>query len=187
MASESTQPAGAASSLPPEAIEFATRMFDAAREGSLEVFQQALPQGLPSNLTNEKGDTLLMLAAYHGHADIVKLLVQHGADPNRRNDRGQSPLAGAVFKQEDAVIEVGSAQGRAAGFLLDANRYRHCSKAGRIRSTGLRLLSSASPCSNRKRSGRPSLSRRLGGVKRWPLKPPIRRYKDASMVDSATG
>ncbi len=47
-----------------------------------------------------------MLAAYHGHADIVKFLIQHGADPNRLNDRGQSPLAGAVFKLEDAVVEV---------------------------------------------------------------------------------
>ena len=48
----------------------------------------------------------LMLAAYHGHADLVKLLAEHGADPNRQNDRGQSPLAGAVFKKEDQVIEV---------------------------------------------------------------------------------
>lgn len=48
----------------------------------------------------------LMLAAYHGHADVVKLLIEHGADPNRLNDRMQSPLAGAVFKKEDAVIEV---------------------------------------------------------------------------------
>jgi hypothetical protein len=47
-----------------------------------------------------------MLAAYHGHAELVKLLMQHGADPNRINDRGQSPLAGAVFKKEEAVIEV---------------------------------------------------------------------------------
>ncbi|KAL2210801.1 hypothetical protein CC79DRAFT_1331198 [Sarocladium strictum] len=46
-----------------------------------------------------------MLAAYHGHAGLVKLLIQHGADPNRLNDRGQSPLAGAVFKKEDAVID----------------------------------------------------------------------------------
>lgn len=50
--------------------------------------------------------TQLMLAAYHGHADLVKLLIDHGADPNRLNDRGQSPLAGAVFKKEDTVIEV---------------------------------------------------------------------------------
>jgi len=47
-----------------------------------------------------------MLAAYHGHAPLVKLLIQHGADPNKINDRGQSPLAGAVFKAEASVIEV---------------------------------------------------------------------------------
>lgn len=47
-----------------------------------------------------------MLSAYHGHAPLVQLLLDHGADPNRVNDRGQSPLAGAVFKGEDAVVEV---------------------------------------------------------------------------------
>ncbi len=47
-----------------------------------------------------------MLAAYHGHAELVNLLIQHGADPNRVNDRGQSPLAGAVFKGEAGVIDV---------------------------------------------------------------------------------
>lgn len=113
----------AAASLPPEAIAFAGRMYDSARKGDIPVFEQALPAGLPPNMTNEKGDTLvshscgsgslhanstpkLMLAAYHGHAELVKLLIQHNADPNRVNDRGQSPLAGAVFKKEDAVIEV---------------------------------------------------------------------------------
>ncbi|KAK2049590.1 ankyrin [Colletotrichum somersetense] len=96
----------ASQQLPPEAIALAGRMYDGARKGDIALFQQALPAGLPANMTNEKGDTLLMLAAYHGHAELVKLLIQHGADPNRLNDRGQSPLAGAVFKQEDAVIEV---------------------------------------------------------------------------------
>jgi ankyrin repeat protein len=47
-----------------------------------------------------------MLAAYHGHAPLVRLLIQHGANPNSLNDRGQSPLAGAVFKNEADVIEV---------------------------------------------------------------------------------
>ncbi|POR38659.1 Putative ankyrin repeat protein [Tolypocladium paradoxum] len=94
-----------ASSLSPEAIALAARMYDSARRGELPIFQQALPAGLPPNMTNEKGDTLLMLAAYYGHADLVKLLIQHGADPNRLNDKGQSPLAGAVFKKEDAVVE----------------------------------------------------------------------------------
>ena len=46
-------------SIPSAAIEFATRMFDAARGGDLATFQQALPHGLPANLTNDKGDTLV--------------------------------------------------------------------------------------------------------------------------------
>jgi ankyrin repeat protein len=47
-----------------------------------------------------------MLASYYGHAPLVKLLLEHGADPNTLNDRGQSPLAGAVFKGETEVVEV---------------------------------------------------------------------------------
>ncbi|RFU35477.1 hypothetical protein B7463_g914, partial [Scytalidium lignicola] len=92
-------------SLPDEAIALAGRMYDAARAGQMDIFEQALPVGLPPNLTNEKGDSLIMLAAYYGHAPLVKLLLQHGADPNRLNDRGQSPLAGAVFKNETEVVE----------------------------------------------------------------------------------
>lgn len=80
-------------------------MYNAARQGDKDLLTQAITAGLPPNLTNDKGDTLLMLAAYHGHADVVKFLLEHGADPNRLNDRRQSPLAGAVFKKEDDVIE----------------------------------------------------------------------------------
>lgn len=46
-----------------------------------------------------------MLAAYHDHAPLVRLLLAHGADPNTLNDRAQSPLAGAIFKQADEVVE----------------------------------------------------------------------------------
>lgn len=47
------------SALPPEAIAFATRMYNAARQGQMDIFQQALPAGLPANMTNEKGDSLV--------------------------------------------------------------------------------------------------------------------------------
>ena len=46
-----------------------------------------------------------MLAAYHGHPQTVAALLERGAGPDRPNDRGQTPLAGAVFKGERTVIE----------------------------------------------------------------------------------
>jgi hypothetical protein len=56
---ENTNSRPSAASLPPEAIALATRMYDAARAGQMDIFQQALPAGLPANMTNEKGDSLV--------------------------------------------------------------------------------------------------------------------------------
>jgi ankyrin repeat protein len=57
-------------------------------------------------MTNAAGDSLLMLAAYHGHADTVQLILQHGAEADKANDRGQTPLAGAAFKGYTDVAKV---------------------------------------------------------------------------------
>jgi len=95
---------GSASPLPPETLDFAHRMFDAAREGNTELLATAIDAGLPVNLTNDKGNTLLMIASYAGRTELTRALLQRKADVNRLNDRGQSPLAGAVFKGEDDVV-----------------------------------------------------------------------------------
>ena len=47
-----------------------------------------------------------MLAAYAGHAELTKGLLQRKADPNRLNDLGQSMIAGAVFKAHDEVVRI---------------------------------------------------------------------------------
>ena len=89
----------------PGVIELAGRMFDLARAGRTEDLAAYLDAGVPANLTNDKGDTLLILAAYHGHPDTVATLLAHGADHSRTNDRGQSPLSAAVFKQSAQTVE----------------------------------------------------------------------------------
>ncbi|MFF9401974.1 MULTISPECIES: ankyrin repeat domain-containing protein [unclassified Streptomyces] len=89
----------------PEVIELATKVFDLARRGETDTLAAYVDAGVPADLTNDRGDSLLMLAAYHGHAAAVTALVRRGADPDRANDRGQTPLAGAVFKGENEVIE----------------------------------------------------------------------------------
>jgi len=47
-----------------------------------------------------------MLAAYHGHLSTTQLLIDNGGDINRVNGRGQSPLAGVVFKGFDDVAKL---------------------------------------------------------------------------------
>jgi uncharacterized protein len=86
--------------------ELAGRLFDMARSGDAETLAAYLDAGVPVNLTNAAGDTLVMLAAYHGHPATVQALAKRGADVNRANDRGQTPLAGAVFKGEDEVVRL---------------------------------------------------------------------------------
>ncbi|MFZ3496221.1 ankyrin repeat domain-containing protein [Streptomyces sp. 5.8] len=87
-----------------DVVELATKIFDLARRGETETLAAYVDAGVPANLTNDRGDTLVMLAAYHGHADAVTALLARGAEADRANDRGQTPLAGAVFKGEEAVI-----------------------------------------------------------------------------------
>jgi ankyrin repeat protein len=90
----------------PEVVELATKIFDLARRGGTEALVAYVDAGVPANLTNDRGDSLVMLAAYHGHVDAVRALLARGAEADRINDRGQTPLAGAVFKGEQEVIEV---------------------------------------------------------------------------------
>lgn len=90
--------------LDPELVGFATKIFNLARAGDTAAIAAYVDAGVPVNLTNDKGDTLLMLAAYHGHASTVAALLERGADPGRANDRGQTPLAGAVFKDEAQIV-----------------------------------------------------------------------------------
>lgn len=94
------------SNLPPAALELAAKLFDLARAGETAVLSQYLSAGIPKNLTNSSGDTLLMLASYHGHVETTKMLLDNGADPNVLNGKGQSVIAGAVFKGWDEVVRV---------------------------------------------------------------------------------
>jgi uncharacterized protein len=89
----------------PEVVELATKIFDLARQGQTEALVAYVDAGVPAGLTNDRGDSLVMLAAYHGHADAVRALLARGAEAGGVNDRGQTPLAGAVFKGETAVIK----------------------------------------------------------------------------------
>lgn len=87
-----------------DVAELMARLFDYARDGDEQLLDY-IAQGVNVDMVNHEGQSFVMLAAYHGHADLVSQLGAAGADVNLLNDRGQSPLAGAIFKKEDAVID----------------------------------------------------------------------------------
>ena len=86
-----------------DTLDFARRVFQHARTGETAALAELLAQGLPARLRNERGDSLLMLACYHGHLETARVLLDHGADPELLNDAGQTPLAGAAFKGDAAL------------------------------------------------------------------------------------
>ncbi len=151
-----------------EAAEFAEQVFDVARKGDAAMLAALLSKGLPANLRNHKGDTLLMLASYHGHADAVRVLLEYQADPEIRNANGQSPIAGAAFKGDLAMVKLlieggaqvegASADGRTAlmmaamfnrtaivEYLLGQGADPHATDANWGRRTPLRSCSSSRP------------------------------------------
>lgn len=89
-----------------QAVALAHQLFDAARTGDDATLTRYLDAGVPATLTNSGGDSLLMLAAYHGHARIVADFAARGVDVNAVNDKGQTPLAGVAFKGYAEVAEV---------------------------------------------------------------------------------
>ena len=66
-----------------ETIAFAGRVFNCARTGQAAELGELLRMGLPANLRNDKGDTLLMLASYHEHAECTRLLLEANLEPYR--------------------------------------------------------------------------------------------------------
>ncbi|WP_027483336.1 ankyrin repeat domain-containing protein [Deinococcus pimensis] len=89
-----------------ETLEFVRAVFDAARQGNAAGLAPLLERGLPTTLRNARGDTLLMLACYHGHHDTARLLLERGADPEVRNDAGQSPLQAAAYQGDLTMVRL---------------------------------------------------------------------------------
>ena len=79
-------------------VELQNMALDAARSGQTSTLEPMLRSGMPVNLSDHKGNSLIMLASYHDHPETVECLAYYQANVDQRNDRGQTPLAGVAFK-----------------------------------------------------------------------------------------
>jgi len=92
------------SDLTPDELALLQSAFEHARNGDLARLVELWDAGVPVNLTNGAGDTLLILAAYHLQAEVVSALLDRGADHTRVNDKGQTALAAAVFRRASGIV-----------------------------------------------------------------------------------
>ena len=72
---------------------------EAEERRAREAVVLAIELGGDVNATSVSGDTALHGAASHGMDTVVELLVEHGADLQATNERGQTPVAMAVYRE----------------------------------------------------------------------------------------
>ena len=79
--------------------------FDAARIGNNEVVDTFVSQGFPIDQRNTQSYTALMVAAYQGHRETVRLLLDSGANACLQDKRGNTALMGALIKREIGIAK----------------------------------------------------------------------------------
>ena len=93
----------------PRSVDETVSIARAAAAGDCTRLQGLLAAGAPVNCHDEAmhGDTPLMIAAAHGSADGVELLLCHGADMTAVNRQRMTALmAGAIHQHEPALTQL---------------------------------------------------------------------------------
>ena len=102
--------------------ELISLLIDGCRYGDEEDVLQALKSSVSPNAVDSYGRNGIHMAAGNGHAQIVKLLVDAGADAAAENAEGSTPLHWACLNGHVDIVE----------FLLDKGaKLSACNKAGR--------------------------------------------------------
>jgi ankyrin repeat protein len=85
-------------------------LFGAVREGSVDHIAAALQKGANPNAVDEQGMTALMRALVDCDANAVRLLLDKGADANKRSAGDSTPLvlAAGDFAKVKALVERGA-------------------------------------------------------------------------------
>ena len=82
-------------------------LLDAVRKGDAAAVKALLDQGVPVDTKYRYDRTALSFAADRGHVEIVKVLLERGADPDAVDSfYHQTPLASAAYKGNAEVVRI---------------------------------------------------------------------------------
>lgn len=73
-------------------------IFEEARSGNISALKNYLQQGGDINLSNSRGHSLLMLAAYNDEYAATRFLIRKGARVDSADGGGNTVLMGVAFK-----------------------------------------------------------------------------------------
>jgi ankyrin repeat protein len=80
-------------------------LFDAVEFGNREYAEVLLDApDVNVNAQDLAGTTILMLASYYGHTELVQLILSRGADPNLEDNQGRTALQRASDEGHHEVI-----------------------------------------------------------------------------------
>ncbi|MGA9772951.1 MAG: ankyrin repeat domain-containing protein [Blastocatellia bacterium] len=81
--------------------------FAAARKGDAAAVKAFLDKGVPVNAKTQYGATALSYACDKGHTEVVKLLIERGADVNVKDTfYGEVPLGWALGKGHAEIVKI---------------------------------------------------------------------------------
>ena len=86
-------------------MEFGWRLRESAEQGKMDKVLRELEAGTPVDCTSySSGRSALHLASGGGHVEIVKLLIERGANVEAKDAAGETPLHVAVAKGRAACV-----------------------------------------------------------------------------------
>ncbi len=117
-----SQPSSPAPVAKQPSADLNARVFDFVRQGQTEAVAAYFAEGHTPNITNERGDSLLILAAYYCHADLVKLLLQQpNIEVDFQNGMGFTALTGATFRGDVGIMQQ---------LITAGSNINHCNLSG---------------------------------------------------------
>jgi ankyrin repeat protein len=80
------------------------KLLDAAKNKKLDEVREALATGANVNVTDDDGNTALIIASEKGYTEIVEMLLKKGADVNATDKYGRTALIWASMQRRHQVV-----------------------------------------------------------------------------------
>ena len=78
--------------------------FELARTGRSGPLGEMIDAGVPVDVRNGRGDTMLIVAAYAEQPECVAALIERGASLDEENRSGQTAISCAVFRGNAQIL-----------------------------------------------------------------------------------